>query len=215
MFAFPNTTHGPYGDRELDGPPIEVLDPLPPAAERELAGYAQALRRADRALGELVAHLEGCGRRTVLVVLGDHLPPFPGPRGVYEETRFFEGTELERLRRRHGVPCVLWSNVPGPRGELLTSHGLLAARILEWLELEPGGFFALHRSLAAELRVLSAYVVEADGTTYLRGRGPAEPGSALGDYERIQYDVLFGRRYGLRRMAGAEGSSESGPLVGR
>ena len=195
-FAFTNASHGPYDVARFGPDAIRVLDPPTPRVAREFGGYANALAATDEAVGRLVDHYAMSERPVLLVVLGDHYPPFTGPDGVYESSAPFRGCEAEGQRRRHAVPVWMWTN----RGELdrtpfSTSDNFLGLLVLETLRIEPDPFLGVVDGVRAKYRAFSRILESVDGELGGFHAPRARREAAVRSYELLQYDLLLGERY--------------------
>ncbi len=195
-FAFTNATHAPYDPAPHGDSAVAVLDAPNERVARDLGGYASSLRVLDRAIERLVAHFRASPRPTLVVVHGDHLPPYGGPDGVYEASDFFAGTPFDALRRRHSVPVWMWANYEIERAGFETSANHLGSLALEAMGIELDPFLQVVGDVREPFPVFSALVVDpGDGT--LRRTNPVRDrrDPAVRDYELLQYDLLSGGAY--------------------
>jgi len=188
-FAFPMSTHWPYdyAARYADSP-LDVVDaPLSDAAKAEVKTYVNALRAADTALARLVAHYAGDARHTIIVVLGDHLPPLSDE--VYRAAGLTADGTAETELRRHRTPVAVWANFPLDGGPFQASTNFIGALVAERAGVELGEFLAFNRRTGARLGILSPYQL-------LGKPAPAsESDPMLADYRMLQYDLMFGQQY--------------------
>lgn len=197
-FAFSNASHAPYDPAPYGPDAVAVVDAPSERVRRDLGGYANAVRAVDRATERLVTHFRGSARPTLVVVLGDHMPPFSGPAGVYEESEYFLGSPREQLLRRHSVPIWIWANydvgdLEGSGDEpLALSANFVGLTVLDALGIEPDPFLQVVRAVETEYDALSRVVVprgeEARGFKLQRERR----NPLVHDYEILQYELLFG-----------------------
>ncbi|MHB1223960.1 MAG: LTA synthase family protein [Gemmatimonadaceae bacterium] len=197
IFAFPASAHSPYTTGIFRESALDVADPDRDDPTGEVKEFINRARVADSAIGTLVRHFRQRPDSTIIVILGDHLPPLSG-----EALRSFSalrGTlppmEQERMARR--VPLVIWANfdLPVRRVELGTSA--LPAYLLRRMGIAPSGFLALTDAVHRDMPVVSSYVQRADGTRWRRDGLPARERRLLDDYWLLQYDLLLGRQYAL------------------
>ena len=209
VFAFANSTHWPwnYAGRYAKSR-LDVLEPgLTAATRRELKTYVNALYTADRALGKLVEHFSRRREKTVILMLGDHLPGLDPaiydlsmrrrgvPRGGATDGR------LPASARGLTVPGLLWSNFPLPRRDFTASNNLLLPRILRSLGLRPRGLPALLEQVTQHFAVLSDFVETSDGRRFQAGDPRIPHRKLIQDYRLAQYDLLRGEQYLLRPKA--------------
>ena len=206
VFAFANSTHWPwnYAGRYRDSR-LDVREPnLPLAARRELKTFVNALSTADRALQKLVDHFSRRREKTVILVLGDHLPGLDPQtyelslkrRGVVAGSP--RGSRIPAAAQGLTVPGLIWSNFSLPRRNFTASNNLLLPRILRSLGLQPRGLPALLDRVAARFSVISDFVETTDGRRFRVGDARIPHRKLLRDYRLAQYDLLQGEQY-LRR----------------
>ena len=188
-FAFPMSTHWPYDYAALyAGSSLDVIDaPLSDAARAEVKTYVNALRAADTALARLISHYASDSRRTMIVVLGDHLPPLS--EEVYRMAGLASDGTVETELRRHRTPVAIWSNFPLETNPFQVSTNFLAALLAERAGIEIKGFLGFNRQIGERIGVLSPY--------QLMGKPAplAENEPMLADYRMLQYDLLSGQQY--------------------
>ena len=201
LYAFPGSTHTPYDPRHWPGSDLDVAGELPGPASRDLKGYVNALAVMDRALGRLLAGLETIDRRTIVLIMGDHMPPFAGTRSVYHVTGYYSPPGVEGIRRRQEVPAILWSNRPLRRQPFRWSANFVPVHLLAELGVPPDGLLALAAAAHSRFAVLSRYVETADGGQFLPNDPAIPHGDILRDYRLLQYDLLKGEGH-FPRLAG-------------
>lgn len=154
-FGFTSGTHIPWSG---DGSSIYSLSGDGRFNDDELQGFCCELAGFDRLLKTLWEGVQSLPRRTVLVVVGDHMPPLEGSLGPYGvssgESSGNYGRAVDRLRR---VPLIVLDNssricdVP-----VLVSHNMIPWLILDYLELPVLSVFdELGRSVLKETSVVS------------------------------------------------------------
>ncbi|MGE0706870.1 MAG: LTA synthase family protein [Planctomycetota bacterium] len=200
-FAFPNGTHWPWGESFVRRYGIEVRTPLTPEDRESVAGYVNALRAADEALGLLVAHYAARPEPTVILALGDHLPALSArayaAAGLSMSWSVSGGRlDLEgdrgALRRCFTVPAVIWSNFDRPRRDRRVGMSFLGALALQESGLDLRGGPALGAALLARLPVLGRFAEGPDGQVHLPDQLPLPLARVVADYRLLQYDLLFG-----------------------
>jgi len=188
-FAFPMSTHWPYdyAARYADSS-LDVVDaPLPDAARAEVKTYVNALHAADAALGKLVAHYARDPRHTIIVALGDHLPPLSDE--VYRQAGLLADGTAETELRRHRTPLVVWANFPLAGDAFQASTNFIGALVAERAGVELGEFLAFNRRMRERLGVLSPFQLLGKPTP------SSESDPMLADYRMLQYDLMFGQQY--------------------
>jgi len=219
-FAFPSSTHAPYHFGTYETSQLDVLDLASPNGRQELKEYINALRVADRAVETLVDHFRRWPHPTVIVVLGDHLPPLSDKALGGFFARLSGLSETERQRMLHRVPLLVWANFDLPRAEGDVSTNAIGPYALERMGMLPPGFLSVVAEVRRRLPVLSSYAQTADGRTWRHDTLPAELRAVVDDYRLLQHDLLLGKQYALLRSAsryvvpGAESASATSSRSG-
>jgi hypothetical protein len=199
VFAFPSSTHFPYGRGTYRNSKLDPLDVPSADATAEVKEYVNALRDADRAIGTLVDYFRQRPDSTIIAVLGDHLPPLP--EGAL---RTFLGRQtgmspLERARMRRRVPLLVWANFPIPRQDMELSTNLLPSYLLHLMGVAPPPpWLAITDALRQRLPVLTTYAQGDDGVVRDRAALPGLERELVEDYRLLQYDLLLGEQYAVR-----------------
>lgn len=195
-FAFPAATHRPWKPQFYKNSTLDVIEPnMPEPLRQELKAYINTLQTMDRAVARLLAHLQTLDRETIVYIMGDHMPPFGGPDGVYEYTNHYNLSRIMSKRRQQETPGVLWSNKGIKRPEFRWSTNFLPIRLLQEMGIPPEGLIALTGEVHKKFPVLSRYVETADGKQFLE-KDPNIPfQDVLRDYRMLQYDLLKGENF--------------------
>jgi phosphoglycerol transferase MdoB-like AlkP superfamily enzyme len=198
VFAFPSATHFPYNSGAYGQSDLDALDVPSADAAAGVKEYVNSLRMADRAIGTLVEHFRNQPDSTIIVVLGDHLPPLP--EGALRTFFSHESgkTMPERSRMRRRVPLLVWANFGLPREEVELSVHALPSYILEKMGIAPGGFLGVSDAVRRRIPVLASYAQGTDGRLWPLDSLPPEERRLIDDFRLLQYDVLLGRQYSLR-----------------
>ena len=195
VFAFPASTHAPYTHGTYRDTGLEVAESLPEDARSELHEYVNAIRVADQAIAKLIEHFRHQQAPTMIVILGDHLPPFSSAtRGIFVD-QLSGMSATDRSLRSRRVPLALWANFPLQKEDLTFSTNALASYILRKLNVEPSGFLAVNDAIRRTIPVLGNRVPECGWGA--EGLQPLDPAARVlvGDYKLLQYDLLLGRNY--------------------
>jgi hypothetical protein len=195
VFAFPNSTHSPYDYDHYRNSDLDVCEPMPEPARKELKTYINALRTTDRAIGNLLDHFRHAPQKTVVVIFGDHMPPLSNS-AIYAKAGLLTEAEPPALPRRRRVPLLVWSNFRGKGPDLVCSTNFLAAHILSRIGIEPDGFLALNDALRDQLTVMSGPCLQtSSGKLISWDAAPRPLAHLLADYRLLQYDALLGKQY--------------------
>jgi phosphoglycerol transferase MdoB-like AlkP superfamily enzyme len=198
IHAFTEATHWPYNhDRYLKSN-LDVIGPLQPAVHDEVKTYVNAVSTVDRAIGRLITHFEKSDRKTLIVVLGDHLPPLSNPPATFKAATEAAGGQPEAEERSHRVPLLIWSNHSGKERDVCCGLNFLPTYLLSKMDIKPTGFLALNDRLRSHVNVLSSYVQTADGVRLPRGTVQPDYADLLRDYQLLQYDLLLGEQFALK-----------------
>ena len=182
-FAFPSSTHSPYhyGTYAHDG--IALLDPPAGEAAEEVKEYVNAVRVADQAIGGLVDYFRQQPDSTVIVVLGDHVPPLSQAALRPFFTVLDRAPVGERDRLTHRVPLLIWTNFPLPRDTVELGTNAIPPYLLDLMGVRASGLLALVDTVRRAMPILP----EAGGRD--------SDSRLLQDYRLAQYDLLLGRQY--------------------
>jgi hypothetical protein len=194
IFAFTGGTHFPWEYSDYNNSPLDIAGTYPGLNRSELKTYINALKVADAALNKLIAYFEKVDQKTVILVMGDHLPALTG---VYDATGFFNGSGMEKTQKRYQTPISFWSNFPMPKQDFVCSANFIPTLLLQRLGLPPAGIFALTSDLYRHFPVFSKYVQTSDGKCFAP-QSPDLPLQNLAiDYHLINYDLLIGKQYAV------------------
>lgn len=213
VFAFPSSTHSPYNTGVYSRSALNVMGAPSAAAAAEVKEYVNALRVADTAIGRLIEHFRREKDSTIVVVLGDHLPPLTADAYGTFSDRLARMSPPERERATRGVPLVVWANFEIPSEERTLSVNMLPPYLLEKLGVPRTGLFAVTDSVRRVLPVVSAMVQGADGRLWSRATVPAAFQGMLDDYRLVQYDLLLGAQFTLGERARLRLDTKQGAAV--
>lgn len=205
LFAVTLQNHGPYEKGRYPDSRIEVETRAGKAARSSIHTFAEGMADSDLAFRRLIDWAKKRERETVVVLFGDHLPPL-GP--AYVATGFMKRNVSDRfgaadaLTRERETPLVVWSNRRGSVDDIGTvSPAFLPLLTLRAARMQHPFYTGFLGELHDRLRVIDRHLlVDADGapTASWTQRAWREP--LLGDYRLLQYDTMFGERYGEDRF---------------
>jgi hypothetical protein len=197
VFAFPASTHAPYHFGAYRNSDLRVLDSASLDPAGEVKEYINKVRTADSAVGALIEYFRRQPDSTIVVILGDHLPPLSEQARRTLSARLSGRSDAERTWASRRVPLVVWANFALPREELELSTNALPAYLLERLGVPRAGFLAVADSVRRAMPVLAEHVRDAEGRSWPRDALPADLRTLLADYHLLEYDLLLGERYAL------------------
>jgi len=188
LFAFTMTTHWPYTYPDYLKSSLDIRNNrLSQSAHDELKTYLNALHAADAALGKLVEHVAADPRPTILIALGDHLPPLS--EEVYAAAGLPADGDAAVQKTRRQTPVAVFANYPVQMPTIDTSTNFLASQIMTCAGLELSNYFRLNEELGDKLRVLSPLIQQPTSTDETAQK------ELLRAYNLLQYDTLLGERY--------------------
>jgi phosphoglycerol transferase MdoB-like AlkP superfamily enzyme len=194
IFAFTSGSHFPWDYPDYQNSRLGLVKPMKEPYGSRLKTYINALNVADRSLKKVIEHFEKSDQKTLIMVMGDHLPALAE---VYDQTGFFKNTGLTQIKRRYSVPSAIWCNWPATKEDFLCSVNFMAVKLLHLLQLRTSGSLALNAGVQSQFSVLSQYVKTADGRQFLPQVDEVSSQPLLDDYGLIEYDLLKGRQYAL------------------
>ena len=169
-FAFPTSTHAPYNSGTYRNSDLDVVDGSPVGSVAEIKEYVNSLRVADQAVGTFIRYFRDRPERTIVVVLGDHLPPLSQnalQRFFTRSSRLPQGAQALMTRR---VPLLVWANfeMPTDQGELSTNA--LPAYLLEKMNIVPTNLLAVTAAVRRRMPVFGPYLPRSGGRDLETGR---------------------------------------------
>lgn len=208
IFSFPNSTHGFWGYKAYLNAEIDVYGDFIEDGEQHLKTYVNAIHEADKAIKRLILHYEKSNKPAVIMVLGDHQPSLPefrqkladdfhakkGQKIAYKSRKNMKrsfvikalNNDMELKKKSHQVPYFIWSSNGGDENKLKinTSMNLLSSQLLKESKIKTSPLYNLINEIFLAYKVVDKF--EGD---------KVEGSGLLGDYEMIQYDVMYGKRY--------------------
>jgi hypothetical protein len=190
-FIFANTmeNHAGYKNKFSDNK-IKVTANLSADDINILENYATGANSTDKGLKELVDHYTETKEPTIIVFFGDHLPNM---ESTLQNAKFIQGKSLNGyLLPRHSTSLLIWDNyLPPHHEELRLSPSLVGPYVLHEAQ-KPGTY------LTDYLYEFSKKIPMIPPKEYYKDLNIDE--KDLQDYQRLQYDILFGKRYGYAQQ---------------
>lgn len=201
LFGLSIVSHGGFSAWPESQKTVRITSTgLPEASKEGLEHMANALERADRALGHVVDAVLAGNRPTLMFFMADHLP--------YADRRFFRdgGVDFgEDDLQAFAVPYFVLANFPLPKVEIPEGMSVffLPAKILRAAGVDGGPFF---RFLESKLRTVTALshhvVIFPDGRRFAGPNDPKMPPEdaieiqkLLEDFSLLTWDRLRGENY--------------------
>jgi hypothetical protein len=199
IFAFPASSHSPYNFGTYRNSRLRVLDSASLDPTGEVKEYINRVREADSAIGTLIEYFSRRPDSTIIVLLGDHLPPLTERSRRPFSAMLARTAGPERSWKPRRAPLVVWANFPLPRTKLELSTNALPAYLLEQIGVPASEFLAVSDSVRRVLPVLAQHARDAEGHSWPREALPADLRALVADYWLLEYDLLLGKQYALRR----------------
>ncbi|MBP1156409.1 MULTISPECIES: LTA synthase family protein [unclassified Paenibacillus] len=150
--------------------------------------YAQGLLGADDMLKRLVTHYEQKGEPTIIVFFGDHLPSLGENYKAYKDCGYLQENDPNFLDKMYRVPVLVWNNyLPEQKESLNMSPSFLGPYVLK-LAQRTGTYYTDY------LYEFAQHTPVIPPKHYYQQMGINE--DILKGYEKLQYDILFGKQYG-------------------
>ncbi|MDP4087063.1 MAG: LTA synthase family protein [Bacillota bacterium] len=198
IFAVTMQNHGPYRtDAKKFYATMHAKNKgraFSPSGKNILEFYADNLVEIDKELLKLVSNLEKSKEKTIVVYFGDHLPLLGENYQVYRESGYFyDDQKYKDYLKMYQTPLLVWNNFGAKREELHLSSSFIGPYVLNMAGLQ--GYY-----LTDFLTKL-----QSEGKSFLPRRDYLKYSSLapkdLQTYKHLQYDLLFGKGYGLQNEA--------------
>lgn len=192
--------HGPYDQAAYPSLDFKLTNPI--ENDMVIAASYQSLYYSDKYLGEFLDEIDKLDEKTVVLWFGDHA------MGMLDE--YIHSDKKVDVDTAHLTPYFVYTNfeIKNPYtvteiAELAEEQGLyydsvrgvdlptttpncLQNTMYNLLNIEKPAMFYILDAVCEETPILT--------NTYLKGKMPVQF-EALKDYELLNYDVLFGKRY--------------------
>lgn len=192
VFALSMENHDPYKDKYTSQDVTVESDQLSATEKNIVANYAQGMYDADQSLGKLIKELEKSDRPTLVYFFGDHAPRL-GSLSDYYKIYDRLGTNDTSAQdqglgdlKYYTTPFASWSNYTElPALPEIVSPSHIAYEILRDAGVKYPNYFNILPALEKTYPVMHMQkkdIVDAES-------------SLVKDYQLIQYDLLFGKKY--------------------
>jgi hypothetical protein len=204
IFGVSMQNHGGYWGGRY--PSYDVLASSDTVSDEDLAGlqdFTQGVFEADKAFYELTEYFENVDEPVLVVMYGDHLPLLGTEGSTYMAGGMVPQDEVfnyGRYRQLYNTPYIIWANYDISDLELpqFVSGGNLGYRVFDASNAgDAPWYFGVYDKFynkysAYQLRM--SYNSNGKFIGYMTGTD--DP--MIMDYMYIQYDLLHGKRYGLK-----------------
>jgi len=191
-FVFANTmeNHHPYTPGKFSKNTVEVTGDISTQSKGILETYAQGIKDADLCLRTLVEYYSKQNEPTIILFFGDHLPFFEDDYKVYRDAKYVLPNDPDLYTKTHYTPFVIWNNfLPADqeKPDLKIDPSFLGPKLLHMAGVQGSYYTDYLYGLSQKIPVIppqnmwEQYKIKE---------------SDLHDYELLQYDNLFGGRYG-------------------
>ncbi|WP_438445256.1 LTA synthase family protein [Gorillibacterium sp. sgz5001074] len=156
-----------------------------------LETLAQGLIDADRMLLKLVDHYSQSGEPTIILFFGDHMPALGDDYKGYIDAKYISGKDdPDFWTKMYRTPFVIWNNyLPEQKEDMYLSPAFLEPYIVEKANLKGTYYTDYLKQLYKKIPVLPPK----DQYAKLNIN---EQDPDLQNYEKLQYDILFGDQHG-------------------
>lgn len=217
FFAVSLQGHGPYAAGRYPDAEIEAFTDAGKIAKESISSFAQGAYEADQSLKRLMDWASQRERETIIVFFGDHLPPL-GP--AYVDTGFMQKrvasrtASAEEMIIQHETPLIVWSNKSGTQNTGTISPAFLPLKILNLANMTHPYYTGFLAELHDAYPVIDNHLIIAkDGSARENWQQQGEIPTLLRQFQLLQYDMMFGYRYGVKSFFPAPSIELSQALI--
>jgi phosphoglycerol transferase MdoB-like AlkP superfamily enzyme len=186
IYAVTMQGHGPY-DNMPKKDKITVNAQLPADQLDQLQYFANTMHEIDESIKQLTDDLKALDEPTIVLFFGDHLPSLGS---VFDSVSFNKGgTPFEDYMKTYNTPLLIWDNYSGEKGELSMSAPFIGPYLLDKAGVEGNN---LTNYLASLFNEGHRYILAEQWFDEINFSK-----DVLNEYTLLQYDTLFGERYGV------------------
>ncbi len=192
LFLF-NVTIQNHGSYTVEDYPAEVTLTDEPGIYPMAEQYLTLANKTDEAFAQLISYLEQMEEPTLVVMFGDHQPSVE--QAFLDKAYGVTQSEMtmEQYMGKFQVPFVIWANYPLPQeGPEITSLNFLGQHVLRYAGIESslyGNFLWQMQESVPALSFPGYWDTQGKAYSHLESNGYTE---WIQDYERVQYNNLFG-----------------------
>ncbi|HPT65931.1 MAG TPA: LTA synthase family protein [Candidatus Woesebacteria bacterium] len=183
IFTLSMQNHFPFEADRFSEHPIDFSSNLDTESHKSLQSYIDGINLSDKSYQDLKTEIEKSKKPTILIVYGDHLPLLGDDFDIYKKTGFYQDNDL----KMYSTPVAIWSNFKTnldlPK---LISPNFLSLEILKLAQIKPKYQYSFLES------------IEKTDTVLKQNFSTKLTKEQLENYELIQYDLVSGKKYGIK-----------------
>ncbi|MDD4938214.1 MAG: LTA synthase family protein [Candidatus Shapirobacteria bacterium] len=183
IFGISMQNHVVFTPNRYSDHPIKIKSNLSQNDQDILQSYVDGLHLTDLDYIQLKENLEKINKPTILILFGDHLTSLGDGRDIYQRA----GLDIGDQNKMHSTLVATWSNF-NQKFDLppQISPNFLSLEILKLAGIQPKYQFSFLNSLKNTDHVLNKDI-------------PTKMNSEqLNNYKLVQYDLIYGKQYGLK-----------------
>lgn len=203
VYAQFERNHLPWDQKKhYSYPKVVPASPLTGADASTFNVYIQGVYETDQVIGDLASSLQERKSPTVLAVYGDHLPALGNSvlraigvgSGVSSESR-------QGALAMHTTPGLIWATDGRrpTRADGVTGMNYFIAYLLEAGGISHPYYTGFLMTAHADAPAINHHLVCAPGGEPV-GSVPTSSRAVMDDYELLQYDMIFGKRYAAESL---------------
>lgn len=155
--------------------------------------YLSLINESDKAFEYLINYFKNYNEKTIILMFGDHQPPYLEDEfwDMVGENYNFE--ELEDLSKKYLVPFILWANYDIPEKEINEiSLNYLSMLLLDTAKLETTPYISFLKELQEQIPVITGNGYLDNNSNYYQINDQTSPYyDIVNNYKLIQYNNMF------------------------
>lgn len=184
IFALSMQNHFPFETDRFLSHNIKINTTLSADNKNIIQTYTDGINLSDIAYQTLKDELSNSDIPTIVILFGDHLPLLNPGFQLFEDAGYDTSNQL----KMRSTPITIWSNFD-PKIDIdkpQMSPSFLGLEILKIANISPKLQFVYLQSISNTDTILESSIP------------PKFTQKQLTDYELIQYDLIYGKQYGLK-----------------
>ncbi len=203
IFVVTMENHSPHHKEKYGHDKLALKTNLSDESKTSLEIYGKGVANADKALKILTDYYRQSKEPTIIVLFGDHLPPLGQGLLPYKETGFLQSEEnwtLDEYRKMRSTPLLIWNNfTPHQEKIQALSPAFLAPKILNLTSLDQPPYYRFLDKFQKNMPGFTSEIkIDSKGNLYQAM--PLDMKEMEDNYRLIQYDLLFGQKYGQKAL---------------